>query len=95
MLIDVDQIYLYPRTNWKEQLVCFPTTVDKYEPCSVKRLFNFFPNNKFLDRSYLKAIADNTIHVTEKFKFVLEMENIVGKRENAGYQHFLHFPQYF
>ena len=29
-------------------------------------------------------------------KFVLEMlENIVGKGENAGYQHFLFFPQYF
>ena len=22
-------------------------------------------------------------------------ENIVGKRENAGTKHFLHFPQYF
>ena len=23
------------------------------------------------------------------------VENIVGKKENAGYQHFLHFPQGF
>ena len=34
-------------------------------------------------------IADHKIHVTEKFKFVLRrVENIVGKEENAGYQHF-------
>ena len=33
---------------------------------------------------------------TEKFKFVLgKVENIVGKGENAGYQHFLPFPQCF
>ena len=33
---------------------------------------------------------------TEKLKFVLgrEKQNIVGKGENAGYQHFL-FPQCF
>ena len=36
------------------------------------------------------------INVTEKLKFVLERkENIVGKEENAGYQHFLLFPQCF
>ena len=29
-------------------------------------------------------------------KFVLaRVENFVGKGENAGYQHFLHFPQCF
>ena len=29
-------------------------------------------------------------------KFVLDKsENIMGKKENAGYQHFLHFPQCF
>ena len=34
--------------------------------------------------------------MTEKLKFVLErVENIVGKRENAGYQHFLLFPLCF
>ena len=33
------------------------------------------------------------IYVTEKVKFVLErVKNIVGKGENAGYQHFLLFP---
>ena len=40
-----------------------------------------------------KAFADDKINLTEYFKFVLgTMENIVGKGENAGYQHFLLFP---
>ena len=34
--------------------------------------------------------------MTQKLKFVLgRIENIVGKGENAGYQHFLLFPQCF
>ena len=34
--------------------------------------------------------------MTEKYKFTLErVENSVGKGENAGYQHFLLFPQCF
>ena len=36
------------------------------------------------------------INVTEKLKFVLGMvENMVGKGENGGYQHFLLFPPCF
>ena len=43
--------------------------------------------------SKLKAGADDKINVTEKLKCVLEkVENIMGKGENAGYQHFLLFP---
>ena len=58
--------------------------------------FNSLPNNKILDWSKLKAFADDKINVTEKLKFVLErVEDIVGKGENAGYQHFLLFPQCF
>ena len=34
--------------------------------------------------------------MTEKLKFFLgRIENIVGKGENAGYQHFLLFPECF
>ena len=41
-------------------------------------------------------MADNKLNLAEKLKFVLErVENIVGKGENAGYQHFLLFPQCF
>ena len=49
-----------------------------------------------MDCYKLKAFADNKLHVTEKPKFVLGMaENIVGKGENVGNQHFLLFQQYF
>ena len=57
---------------------------------------NSLPNDKILDFSKLKGFADNNINVKEKLKFVLErIENIKGKGENAGYQHFLLFPQCF
>ena len=58
--------------------------------------FNSLLNNKILDWSKLEAFADDKINVNQKLKFVLgRIENIVGKGENAGYQHFLHFPQCF
>ena len=57
---------------------------------------NSLPNNKILNLSKLKAFADNIINMTENLKFVWgTVENIVGKGENAGYQHFLLFPQVF
>ena len=57
---------------------------------------NSFPNNQISDWSKLKAFADNKINDTEKLKFDLgRVENIVGKGENAGHQHFLLFPQCF
>ena len=59
-------------------------------------IFNSLPNNKILDQSKLKALADDKINVTEKLKFVSgRVENSMGKGENAGYQHFLLFPQCF
>ena len=62
----------------------------------IMSLFNPFTNDKFLDRSKLKAVAHNISNQAEKLKFVLgRVENIVGKGENAGYQHFLLFPQCF
>ena len=58
--------------------------------------FNTIPNDKFFDCSKLKAFADNKINVTKKQKlFFGWSENIVGKGENAAYQHFLLFPQCF
>ena len=56
-------------------------------------LFNSFPNDKSLDQSKFKVFADDKIIVTQKLKNTLgRVKNIVGKGENAGYQHFLHFP---
>ena len=67
----------------------------EYEHVTLSRktkCFNPLPNNKILDWSKLKALADDKINVTEKVKYVLgRAENIVGKGENAGYQHFLLF----
>ena len=54
------------------------------------------PNDKILDWSKLKAIADDKIKVLKMIFFFFDrVENIVEKGENAGYQHFLLFPQCF
>ena len=59
-------------------------------------MFNPSPHHKFLDWSNLEELAHDKINLTEKLKFVLgRVENIVGKGENAGYQHFLLFPGCF
>ena len=59
-------------------------------------VFNSIPNNKILDRSNFKAFADDIMNLNKKTKLVLGgVENIVGKGENAGYQHFLLFPKCF
>ena len=46
--------------------------------------------------SKLKAFAEDSLNVVKLANFVCDgVENIVGKGENAGYQHFLLFPQWF
>ena len=41
---------------------------------------NSLPNDKILDKTKFKALADDKINVTEKLKFGSErIENIVGK----------------
>ena len=60
------------------------------------KMLNSLPNYKILVWSKWSAFADNKINVNEKLKIVLgRVKNIVGKRENAGNQHFLLFPQCF
>ena len=59
-------------------------------------ILNSSPNDKILDLSKLKAIANDNLNLNRKLKFPLgRVENIVGKGENAGYQHFLLFSQCF
>ena len=56
----------------------------------------FFTKRQNFRLVQLKAFADAKIHVTEKLKFVSErIENILGKGEKAGYQHFVLFPKCF
>ena len=59
-------------------------------------IFNPLPKEKILDLSKLKVFADNKVNLTQKLKFAYgKVNNIVGKGENAGYQHFLLFPHCF
>ena len=48
-------------------------------------VFNSLPNDIFLGWSKLKEFADDKKNVDQELKSVLgRVENIVGKRENAG-----------
>ena len=50
--------------------------------------------NSCLKWTKFKAFADDKLNAGKIKIFVFErVENIVGKGENAGYQHFLLFPQ--
>ena len=54
------------------------------------------PDDKILGLSKLKAFADDKLNIIQNIEVVFHsIENIVGKEENAGYQHFLLFPQCF
>ena len=56
---------------------------------------NSIPNSKILDWSKFKAFADNKMNGVQTMISISDTdENIVGKRENAGYQHFLLFPRF-
>ena len=55
-----------------------------------------YPNDIILDVSKFKALAYDKIIAIQKLKFRLgKVENIVGKGENAGFQHFLLFQLCF
>ena len=59
-------------------------------------IFNSLANDKTLDVTKLKAFAIDQINVAQTLISIFDwIENIVGKGENAGYQHFLLFPQCF
>ena len=59
-------------------------------------MLNPLPENKISDWSKLKAFAEDKLNFTHNIKVVFHrIENIVGKDENAGNQHFLLFPQCF
>ena len=56
-------------------------------------LSNPLSDNKILDWSKLKTFADNKLNITQDMKVVFHRIENMGKEENAGYQHFLLFPQ--
>ena len=55
-------------------------------------MFNSLPHNNFFDLTKFKAFADDKLNVAKVMIYVFDrVENIVGKGENAVYQHFLLF----
>ena len=59
-------------------------------------LVNPLSDDNILTLSKLKAFADDKVNVAQNIEVVFHrIENIVGKEEKAGYQHFLLFPQCF
>ena len=59
-------------------------------------IFISLPDDKILGLPKLKAFAEDNSNVTQNIRVVFhKIENIVGKAENAGYLHFLLFPQCF
>ena len=61
-----------------------------------KLTLNYIPNNKMLDLFELKTFADDKSNVADIMISLFHgVENIAGKGENAGSQHFLLFPQCF
>ena len=64
--------------------------------CFLGSIINYLPNDIILVRSELKAFADDKMNVAKMMISVFNrVENIVGKGENAGSQHFLLNPQCF
>ena len=60
------------------------------------RSSTLYQTTKILGLPKLKAFADDKSNVTQNIRIVFHgIEDTVGKEENAGYQHFLLFPQCF
>ena len=75
-------------------VVC--NVVGSYRPAGIHFYLNSLPNDKILDVTKLKAFEDDKINDAQMRISVFDrVENIVGKGKNAGYQHFLLFPQCF
>ena len=59
-------------------------------------VLNPLPNDKIKDVTKLKAFADDKLNIVKMMVSLYDrVEKAVEKRENAGYQHFLFFPQCF
>ena len=83
-----------------EQFLLFPQCFQKAcflrasKGVTVWEWVNCLPNNKIWAVTKLKAFADDKFNTAEMLMSVFHrVENILGKGKNAGYQHFLLFPQ--
>ena len=58
--------------------------------------FSQLKHDTILTLSTLKVFTDNKFNVAQIGQYFIDrVDNNVGKGENAGYQHFLLFPQCF
>ena len=74
----------------------FDVTRAPYEGRAFRQGLNSLPHDQLLDWTKLKAFADDKINVAEMMNSLSDKsEDIVEKGENAGFQHFLHFPRCF
>ena len=56
----------------------------------ISATFQSLPNDKSLDLAKLKGFADDKIIFAKMMIYVVDRaENVVGKGENGGYQHYL------
>ena len=74
------------------QIFLLASSTGSWKQMVVGWRIKLLPNDKILNLPKFKAVADDTIIVTQKLKFVLgRIENTMGKGENPGYQQFLLF----
>ena len=68
-----------------------------FSPCKGSYVLNQFPSNVMFGMNGFHVSASGVIqgHHGPLVSICHRIENIVGKGENAGYQHFLLFPQCF
>ena len=79
-----------------KQVGWYQSIILKRQFSKVELSFNPLPDNKILDPSKLKEIADDNFKFDENCgKLSKRVENTVGKREIARYEQFLIFPQCF
>ena len=82
--------------SFGKYLMCLRAQIYSIPLYCSKHCINSLPNDKILDWFKLKAFADDNLKVIKMIIYVLDnIQNIVGKGENAGYQHFLLFPNCF
>ena len=87
----VEQLVGKRRNRW---LPAFSYFLQGLKKLIHSRSFNPLPNKKILDVT--KAFAGDKLNIANMKIFPFHgIENTVGKGENAGYQHFLLFPQCF
>ena len=91
IILDGFEYFSMPNSKWVSKTGPETEHNTKLEP-----VLNPLPDDKILDWSKLKAFADDNLKAAKMMISLYDrVENIVGKKENAGSQHFLLFPQCF